>query len=263
MKVIGEIVIGFIFAAMVIFSKDFGGGNSLKAWMDAYEKFLYAQMEDNFRREREAKEKARAEETQSYVEVGETLGADSDQQREAETEAVLQPTQVETEASDTNINTGTEEVVRQVEVQPETVAETAPTQAPQAEFPAYMVNGQVLEVDIQRYMYQRLCEQGIPYFFPYAILICYQESRFNRYAENPNGRDKGLLQYRVEYVPWMDWTNPYQQIDYFAAQMGNRARAGCDILSMVSRHKSSDYGPYDEVYVQQVMQWMGVLVQIQ
>ena len=109
---------------------------------------------------------------------------------------------------------------------------------------------------------QVLSEQNIAYFMPYAMMIMYQESKLDIYAENPNGRDKGLLQYRVEYVPWMDWRNPYQQIDYFVAQMANRAKNGKTVSEMISAHNQSDYGPYCQGYVDAVMQHSNTLVQI-
>ena len=138
-----------------------------------------------------------------------------------------------------------------------------PAQPAVVVYPKYMVNGAVLDYGVQDYLYRRLCEAGIGWFFPYAVLIAYQESKFDPLAENPNGRDKGLFQYRVEYHPTLDWRNPYAEADIFIQQMANRAYAGCDILTMISRHKQSDWGPYDAEYVAQVLQWEGRLVQIQ
>lgn len=128
--------------------------------------------------------------------------------------------------------------------------------------PLYAVNGAVLDPGIQEYLYTRLAESGIPWFMPYAVLIAYGESRFNTLAENPNGRDKGLFQYRVEYVPWINWQNPYEQIDYFVAQMANRVNIGCTVSDMISRHNVSDYGSYNQGYVDYIMSEAGNLVQI-
>lgn len=142
----------------------------------------------------------------------------------------------------------------------EPVAESAtetPTQEESTEAPAipyYSVNGAVLDLDIQRYLYQRLAEKGIGWFMPYAIMIAYQESRFNPRAENANGQDKGLFQYRLKFYSGSDIFNPYEQIDIFTQQMANRANSGCSVNEMISRHMMSDYGTYNQTYVDQVLQ---------
>ena len=112
----------------------------------------------------------------------------------------------------------------------------------------------VLDLDIQRYLYQRLAEKGIGWFMPYAIMIAFQESHFNPRAENRNGLDKGLFQYRITYYPGGDIFNPYEQIDIFTQAMANRANIGCSVNEMISRHNTSDYGKYNQVYVNQVLQ---------
>jgi hypothetical protein len=142
----------------------------------------------------------------------------------------------------------------------ESIPETNPVV--QGQTPLYTVCGVMLDESVQTYLYQRLAEAGIEWFMPYAILIAYGESSFNIYAENANGRDKGLFQYRVEYVPWMDWTNPYQQIDYFVAQMANRANSGKTVSEMISDHNMSDYGPYNQAYVDHVMSQEGTLIRV-
>ena len=117
--------------------------------------------------------------------------------------------------------------------------------------PIYQVDGQLLNHDLQEYLYQRLAENSMEWFFPYSILICYQESRFNIYAENPNGLDKGLFQYRITYYPGQNIFDPYEQIDIFVQQMANRSQY--DVYEMISRHNVSDFGSYNATYVSQVM----------
>ena len=237
-------IIGFITAVMVLFPGSDSGGKSLyQLWMEAYEKYLYQQMYDNIENARRNEEicknsaknevlheQTASEEVQEEVPVCETLCEVS----EAETETV-QEVHTDTQIVDTP-----------------TVVTT----------PLYQVDGYVPDQNIQTYLYTRLCESGIGYFFPYAVCLIAQESTWNPMAENKNGRDKGLLQFRVEYVPWMDWRNPYQQIDYFVAQMANRAAAGCTVSDMISRHMMSDYGGYCQEYVDAVMAHAERLVQI-
>lgn len=244
-----SLICGFVLAVMALFPGSAGeGGLNLRAWMDAYEKFLYAQMEEDFKRESETREEAT--DKVAVVEVGETLGADSDWQREIEAEAVLQPEAVETVQEN------------DIDRQDADRHESCETSLVREVTPLYMVDGYVPDENLQTYLYQRLCEHGIGYFMPYAVCLIAQESTWNPMAENKNGRDKGLLQFRVEYVPWMDWRNPYQQIDYFVAQMANRAAAGCTVSEMISRHNTSDYGSYNQSYVDAVMQHSNTLVQI-
>ena len=134
--------------------------------------------------------------------------------------------------------------------------------------PLYSVNGAVMPAELQEYLYNRLADCGIGWFMPYAVLIAYQESRFDIYAQNPNGLDKGLFQYRLPY--WDEFTaeagrsgsdifDPYAQVDVFAFQMARRALQGFDVNSMISKHNMSDYGPFNQVYVDQVLQHMTVL----
>lgn len=133
---------------------------------------------------------------------------------------------------------------------------------------AYSIYGQVLREDIQGYLCEKMTAAGIGWFVPYALAIAYQESSFNVYAENANGLDKGLFQYRLPY--WGESTaeagragadifDPYAQIDVLTMQMARRAAAGCDVYTMISRHNMSDYGPYNQVYVNQVIQHLGSL----
>lgn len=120
----------------------------------------------------------------------------------------------------------------------------------------------VLDENIQVFMYTELSKYGLERFMPYAIMIAYQESHFNPRAENPNGIDKGLLQYRIQYYPGSDIFNPYEQITIFCQQMSNRANIGCSVYEMISRHNTSDYGTYNQKYVNQVMQHESSLVRI-
>lgn len=121
--------------------------------------------------------------------------------------------------------------------------------------PLYQIDGDTLDPGVADYLYRRLCEAGIGYFYEFSVCLAYQESSFNPLAENPNGRDKGLFQFRVEFHPGLDWRNPYQQVDLYVQMMANRAVAGCDPYMMVSRHNTSDYCPeFNGVYVGQILQ---------
>lgn len=124
----------------------------------------------------------------------------------------------------------------------------------ETEVPSYAVGDEVLNPELQEYLYQRLSEHGIEWFMPYAIMVAYQESRFDQYAVNPHNHiDMGLFQFRLPYYEGTDIFNPYEQIDIFTEQMANRANMGLDVYEMISRHNVSDYGTYNHEYVAQVM----------
>lgn len=118
----------------------------------------------------------------------------------------------------------------------------------------YSVNGETLNPELQAYLYQRLADYQLEWFMPYAIMIAYQESKFDCYAINPvNKVDCGLFQFRSYYYTGTDIFNPYEQIDIFCELMGNRAKMGCDVYEMISRHNVSDWGSYNATYVSQVL----------
>lgn len=259
-------LIGFITAVMVLFPGSDTFGKSLyQLWMESYEKYLYQQMAENFERE---KAETVTFEPKNAVSV-QNLEVNDEQTAEEETTGVLTGSREDAERIQENLPTGAPvipEEVEQSDTSYEEVAQVVDTsctpEVVREVTPLYSVNGAVLAEEIQVFLFQRLSEQNIAYFMPYAMMIIYQESKLDIYAENPNGRDKGLLQYRVEYVPWMDWRNPYQQIDYFVAQMANRAAAGCTVSEMISRHNTSDYGSYNQSYVDAVMQHSNTLARI-
>ena len=156
------------------------------------------------------------------------------------------------------------ETIPETETEPETVPETEPetTVVSTTEyFPIYKVDGDVLDHDLQRFMYEELNSQGIGWWMEYAILTAYQESGFNIY-DITNGVDMGLLQYRITYweeraerygYPDADIFNPYVQIYIYVRQTAERIRKGFSVEEVISKHKQSDWGPYDQEYVNQVM----------
>lgn len=233
-----HLLCSLVVAVMALFPGSAGeGGLNLRAWMEAYETRLYEQMAENIAREEQQREQEASEEAQEEL-LGSIAG-----------ECVETHTEVPTEASTVE---RTEEHIQPTQAFAEVAQDS----------PLYQVDGYIPDEGLQTYLYQRLCEANIGYFMPYAICLIAQESTWNPMAENANNEDKGLLQYKIKFVPWMDWRNPYQQIDYFTAQMANRAAAGCTVSVMISRHMMSDYGEYNQSYVDAVMAHSNTLVQI-
>lgn len=239
------LICGFVLAVMALFPGSAGeGGLNLRAWMESYEKCLFEQMEENFKREQETSEEIQTEAPDT--------GSDH------------------VDAPDQSIDGGNERVAESVEEYsspglPETgtpVAAEAEMAEGNGQTPLYQVDGYIPDEAIQTYLYQRLCDHGIGYFMPYAVCLIAQESTWNPMAENRNGLDKGLLQYRISYWPTLEWWNPYAEIEVFVAQMANRAKNGKTVSEMISAHNQSDYGPYCQSYVDAVMQHSNTLVQI-
>lgn len=170
-------------------------------------------------------------------------------------EAPIQQPSAETQA----VETVPQSSPAEVETAP---PETAPA-VHQTSAPLYLVEGEQLDPGVAEYLYRRLCETGTGWFYEYALCLAYQESSFNPLAENVNGRDKGLYQFRVEFHPGLAWQNPYAQTDLFVAMMAARAAAGCDAYSMISRHNTSDYCPeINPVYLTQVLSHLPTLQRI-
>lgn len=194
---------------------------------------------------------------------------------QSETEIVTESPSQTTVPEETQIETESEiefepepETIIEPETTIETIVETeapattSPSQTETTSIPIYSTNGAVLDENIQVFLYQQLCARGIGYFMPYALGIAYQESRFNPYAQNPNGLDKGLFQFRISYYPGNNIFDPYEQSIIFCNLMANRLNNGCSIEVAISRHMMSDYGGYNASYVNLILSWVAVTVRI-
>lgn len=144
------------------------------------------------------------------------------------------------------------------------VSETETQETEEVRVATILINGDTLNPDFQRWIYNRLCENGIEYWFETMLCQMYQESRFDYHAVSADGRDHGILQYRLEYwaetckqygYDGADIYDPYVQVAIYIEQTKNRINQGLSGNEVVSRHKTSDYGVYDQVYVDQVLQW--------
>lgn len=243
-------IIGCVVAFLALLPRSDGGGVSLyRKWMEAYEKYLYQQMAANFERE-ERERNADICQNPSENEVSFEQTASEEAWTIQQHEEVHEVPVEETAPTEAVVETVPEITQPMVEVQPCNTV------------PIYAVNGAILDIGVQEYLYQRLCEANIGWFYHYAILIAYQESRFDPLAENKNGLDKGLFQFRIIYHPDLEWWNPYAQVDRFVLMMANRAANGKTAAEMISAHNVSDYAPYNQEYVSIVMSHEAGMVQI-
>lgn len=134
---------------------------------------------------------------------------------------------------------------------------------PEATEPAlYRIAGEEVDADLQIRLYHHLEEAGIPDWFTGALAQMYQESHCKQYAENPNGLDKGIFQYRITYWNWSDGDifDLDAQMSKYASEMAARFGSGLSVDEAISRHKTSDYvTSVDWTYVAQCKQWLGQL----
>ena len=233
-------------------------------WTKVYERRLYAEMALNLWRSNESKTgeeilsgsdpvpaRTPGVEEAPLVLVGEVAVSEP----QTSEEAPIQQPSAETQAVEAVSES------RPTEAEAERPTEAAAVYTPTA--PLYLVEGEQLDPGVAEYLYQRLCEANIGWFYEYALCLAYQESSFNPLAENVNGKDKGLYQFRVEFHPGLAWQNPYAQTDLFVSMMAARAAAGCDVYSMISRHNTSDYCPeINPVYLTQVLSHLPTLQRI-
>jgi len=99
---------------------------------------------------------------------------------------------------------------------------------------------------------------GIGWWYPYACAQIEQESHWDPWAENANGQDKGLLQFRLCY--WMEPEDIFDvnaQIRKYTQQVAARINAGLSVEEIISRHITSDYvTEINWEYVNAVLQWL-------
>lgn len=165
----------------------------------------------------------------------------------------------ETEAPETAVFESEEETVEVVTEMPTEVHVETETEVPTERYYNYTIAGVKCPDEIGDFLVAELDKYGITdQWFTIALAQMFQESHFNPNAENRNGLDKGILQYRITYWDWsrgdiFDWR---AQIRLYVEQTARRLASGCSIWETVSRHNTSDYGTYNQEYVDQVFQWL-------
>lgn len=147
--------------------------------------------------------------------------------------------------------------------------ETAPPQtAPQwhNSFRRYRVNGVFPPHEWQWYLYGRLADRGLEWFYPYAVCQIYQESNWNQWSTN--GRDHGLCQFKGVYwdgwaqaagIPGADIWDVYAQLTVYVWMMGNNLRVcGNDVGRALSFYYLG-VNEWSDEYVGYVLSWMDYL----
>lgn len=127
-------------------------------------------------------------------------------------------------------------------------------------------NEHQIEPDLQRLLYHYLEEAGIEYWYEGALAQMYQESHGIWWAENQNGLDKGIYQYRITYWNWNDGDifDVDAQLQRYCSEMAARFNSGLSADEAISRHKTSDYvTTIDWTYVGHVKQWLPLMEAMQ
>ena len=124
-------------------------------------------------------------------------------------------------------------------------------------------NGLYLPDAISEYLKNELAAAEIDWWYPFAAAQIWAESSCNAAAESKDGMDKGLLQYRLKHWPHTCWeyglpedTSIFDwkaQISIYVKQTAERLESGRSINETISAHKWSNWGPYDEAYVDYVL----------
>lgn len=129
----------------------------------------------------------------------------------------------------------------------------------------YRIAGEEIQEKLQIKLYQYLSDAGIDYWYTGALAQMFQESHCHQYAENPNGLDKGIYQYRITYWNWNDGDifSIDAQLQRYASEMSERFNAGLSVDEAISRHKTSDYcTAVDWTYVGHVKRWLNEMERV-
>lgn len=146
--------------------------------------------------------------------------------------------------------------------------ETAPQW--QNSFRRYRVNGVLPPYEWQWYLYGKLADRGMEWFYPTAVCQIYQESNWNQYSTN--GKDHGLCQFKGIYwdgwasaagIPGADIWDVYAQLTVYVWMMGNNlSAAGGNVGQALSLYYLG-YAGWSDEYVGHVMRWIDYLEVVQ
>ena len=168
---------------------------------------------------------------------------------------------VPTEQSDLQTVSAVSETEQAAQVEEETVLDDVQVD------PQYHFNqsDDVIPAGILIELKARLIAHNIEWWYPIGCAQIFQESHGNCSAVNKNGLDMGVLQYRITYwsavcvqhgLPADTSIFDYKaQIAIYASDTARRLASGCSVEETISRHMMSDYGHYNEKYVNDVLQW--------
>lgn len=137
-------------------------------------------------------------------------------------------------------------------------------------FVHYRVGECVPPYEWEWYLYGKLSDRGLEWFYPYAVCQIYQESNWNQYSTN--GRDHGLCQQKGIYwadraaaagIPGADIWDVYAQLTVYVWMMGNNlAAAGGNVGQALSIYYLG-YAGWSDEYVGHVTKWLDYLEEVE
>jgi len=133
-------------------------------------------------------------------------------------------------------------------------------------FVHYRVNGVTPPYEWEWFLFCKLEQFGIGWYYPTAVCQIYQESNWNQYSTN--GRDHGICQQKGIYwdgraaqagIPGADIWDVEAQIHVYAWQMSQYlAEAGGDVNRALSMYYLG-YDGWSDEYIGHVMRWVDYL----
>lgn len=137
--------------------------------------------------------------------------------------------------------------------------------------PIYSVNGETLAPELQRFLYERLQHHGIEWYYTMALCQLYQESKYDPYAEAPNGLDKGIAQFRLPYFGELATDAGHPSAEIFSAwdclyvyayvTARNLEACGYDVELALSMYYTGSK-TYSQEYVSDVTQWANTMQEV-
>ena len=133
-------------------------------------------------------------------------------------------------------------------------------------FVHYRVGECVPPYEWEWYLYAKLADRGLEWFYPTAVCQIYQESNWSQWSDN--GRDFGLCQQKGIYwdsraaaagIPGADIWDPYAQIHVYVWMMASYLQAaGGNVGRALSMYYLGTDG-WSDTYVGWVIKWLDYL----
>lgn len=138
------------------------------------------------------------------------------------------------------------------------------------ENPIFTVNGEMLNEDLQKYIFNRMKEEGCESYYQFWLCEIYQESRFVYNAVSPDQMDYGFCQLRKTYHtyfcelaghPEFDVINDYYANLYIGTFLfcKNLKESNFDLSSAIMKYFNSGDPAADFKYLQDVSQWFSTV----
>lgn len=136
--------------------------------------------------------------------------------------------------------------------------------------PLFTVDGQMLNEDIQKYIYNHMKEWGCESYYQFWLAEIYQESRFKHDAVSASGLDYGFCQLRITYHqyfcelaghPEFDVINDYWANLYVGTYIWckNLKESGYDLSATIMMYYNSGNTEADLKYLADVTQWFSTI----